>query len=1194
MIRHRLRLWPVVSAACPHRAPVRRKLRVLALEHLEHRVLLSGNPTVYTVTDTSDNNTGSGTSGDLLYCITQANANTNTAGSLIQFDPTVFSNSNPKTITLAATLELKENGGPEVIQEGGGTIETPEAVTISGNNTVGVFLVDPGVTATLSGLIIANGQASAMGGGIENSGTLTVFNCTIENNTAQFGGGLYNNGTLTVTANTYIQNNVAKAGLGGGIYNDGATVTVGVVGNPTFILNNSANRGGGIDNDNGGTLTVTGSDLSGNQAKRGGGLINTATSTVTISDSVLLDCGASGTTSNGSGGAGFYSSGTGSMTGCTVMRNTAEGSGGGIFVGGGALTITNSTVADNSLSAPMGAGAGVQEKAGTLVAVNCTIAYNSLAQGDSGNGGGIDVLNGTATVDNTIISLNTDGTGPDAQPDNFYVNGGGSVSPASANNLIGIGDGNSGLKNGANGNLVGVADPGIGTPFENGGPTYSIALFPGSPAIGAGSVPLAVNPQGKPLTTDQRGSGFPRIVNGKVDIGAFERPATVGSPTDYTVNLTSATGAGSGNEGDLAYVLLQARGNANLAGSVIQFDPTVFSTTTPQTITLSNTLELNEPSGPEMIDGPGASALTITGDKSVQVFLVDSGVMATLSGLTISGGSASEGGAIYIENGGTLAITDATIANSSASFGGGIYNNGRLAVSNSAVENNAQAGYGGGIFNDPDGKLTVTNSLIAGNSASQEGGGIASGGTATVINTTIVNNSAGGGGGIYSFGTLTVAGSTIAGSSAQSGGGISNIGGMTTVINTTVANNSASIQGGGIDNEFNAALVAINATIADNNVGNVGGKGGGLWNNASSTAALYNTIVALNTAGTGTGATPDDIANQSNAPVSGSFNLIGNGGSGELMNGANGNQVGVADPGLDPNGLQNNGGPTQTIALLASSPAIGAGSTTLAVDAQGHALATDQRGVGFARVVDGGVDIGAFESQTPVVTGLSPAQVQAGSPGPITLTVTGAAFMSQSVVDWNSAPLATTYVSSTELTATVPASDLASAGKNTITVTNPAIDGGTSSGVTFQVVNSPTPTPPSTPELILDVEPVFRRKTNRKHKPVGKRVLTGFLLHFSAPLDPAAASNPANYEIDLLATKRARKSVKRILHPLSNFTVSYAPSKLAVALNLGSTQTFPTGGQITVLAGVTSGSGTVLEGTTKFTVSKGGKSVAAE
>ena len=96
------------------------------------------------------------------------------------------------------------------------------------------------------------------------------------------------------------------------------------------------------------------------------------------------------------------------------------------------------------------------------------------------------------------------------------------MSSASAYNLIGTG-GSGGLVNGINGNQVGVADPGLGPLADNGGPTQTIALLPGSPAIDAGSNALAVDPTtGQPLTTDQRGPGFLRIVNGTVDIGAFE------------------------------------------------------------------------------------------------------------------------------------------------------------------------------------------------------------------------------------------------------------------------------------------------------------------------------------------------------------------------------------------------------------------------------------------------------------------------------------------------------------------------------------------------------------------------------------------------------------------------------------------------------------------------------------------------
>ena len=93
--------------------------------------------------------------------------------------------------------------------------------------------------------------------------------------------------------------------------------------------------------------------------------------------------------------------------------------------------------------------------------------------------------------------------------------------------------------------------------------------------------------------------------------------------------------------------------------------------------------------------------------------------------------------------------------------------------------------------------------------------------------------------------------------------------------------------------------------------------------------------------GTGSGATPDDISGTVSSTSA--YNLIGTGGSGGLVNGDNGNQVGVANPGLDP--LANNGGPTQTIALLPGSPAIDAGSNALAVDpTTGQPLTTDQRG----------------------------------------------------------------------------------------------------------------------------------------------------------------------------------------------------------------------------------------------------------
>ena len=89
--------------------------------------------------------------------------------------------------------------------------------------------------------------------------------------------------------------------------------------------------------------------------------------------------------------------------------------------------------------------------------------------------------------------------------------------------------------------------------------------------------------------------------------------------------------------------------------------------------------------------------------------------------------------------------------------------------------------------------------------------------------------------------------------------------------------------------------------------------------------------------------------------VSGSYNLIGTVGSGGLVNGANGNIVGVANPDLGP--LGNYGGPTETIPLVVGSPAIGAGSSSIS----GVTIpTTDQRGL----PVDSPPDIGASRSST--------------------------------------------------------------------------------------------------------------------------------------------------------------------------------------------------------------------------------------
>ncbi len=256
-----------------------------------------------------------------------------------------------------------------------------------------------------------------------------------------------------------------------------------------------------------------------------------------------------------------------------------------------------------------------------------------------------------------------------------------------------------------------------------------------------------------------------------------------------------------------------------------------------------------------------------------------------------------------------------------------------MQIDASTISGNS-APYGGGIYNI--GMISISASTIAGNSASSVSGGIQNDGTLTIVDSTISGNSGRfGGGGINNGQTLTVVNSTISGNSCQGdGGGIAD-GGSLTVICSTIAYNSVATKG----------------------------EGGGLSITDQGTAALFNTIVALNTAIGGQGATADDISlGVGEMSPTSANNLVGTGGSGGLTDGRNGNLVGVADPGLGP--LADNGGPTQTVAPLPGSPATGAGSVVYAVDPQTHVpLATDQRGPGFPRRVSNLVDIGAFELQ---------------------------------------------------------------------------------------------------------------------------------------------------------------------------------------------------------------------------------------
>ncbi|GAA6614844.1 beta strand repeat-containing protein [Scytonema sp. NUACC26] len=348
------------------------------------------------------------------------------------------------------------------------TIDGGNRVTVSGNDTSRVFEIGAGATVTLSGLDIANGRVvNDNGGGIYNSGSLTLDKSTVRNSTVTAdlnatygGGGIYNTGTIAVNNSTLSSNSVINelgGSVGGGIYNEG-TVTV----DNSTISNNLAGfqhglgrpnltligSGGGIYNR--GTVMVNNSNLSSNSAigdgdSIGGGIYNTGTvaisnsavnsnsatttlsssygggiyniyGTVIVSNSILssnlIRVGGSGI---GAFGGGIYNSNGGNVTvsDSTLSSNQAGGrllgGGGGIYNNTDSiLSVSNSTLSNNRAFTSRESGGGGIYNTGTASVSNSTIRDNLFGGGFSGTGGGIlNDNNGTLTVNNSTISGNS-------------------------------------------------------------------------------------------------------------------------------------------------------------------------------------------------------------------------------------------------------------------------------------------------------------------------------------------------------------------------------------------------------------------------------------------------------------------------------------------------------------------------------------------------------------------------------------------------------------------------------------------------------------------------------------------------------------------------------------------------------------------------------------------------------------------
>jgi hypothetical protein len=289
--------------------------------------------------------------------------------------------------------------------------------------------------------------------------TISGFTITQAN-----GGAIINQGGLTFSNSSVVRN-------------DG----VGISNNGTLTITNCSvrgNSGGGISNYFAGALTITNCTVSGNSGSGisniGDGALRTA---VTVSN-----CTISG--NSASNGGGIYNA-----MECTIPPDVG-------FCGPAEVTISNSTLSGNSAT---GNGGAIYNAVASVSVKDSTISGNSAP-----NGGGIYNREAFVELGSTILNAGSSGKN--------IVNQGGTVK-SDGYNLASDNGGGFLRKPGDQINT----NPLLGPLQHNGGPTFTHALLPGSPAIDAGDPNFTPPPK-----FDQRGAGHARVVNGRIDIGSFE------------------------------------------------------------------------------------------------------------------------------------------------------------------------------------------------------------------------------------------------------------------------------------------------------------------------------------------------------------------------------------------------------------------------------------------------------------------------------------------------------------------------------------------------------------------------------------------------------------------------------------------------------------------------------------------------
>jgi len=345
------------------------------------------------------------------------------------------------------------------------------------------------------GFILENstfsGNTAGLGGGLylETFGQFSIVNTTISGNSAYQGGGIWSYGSgplgpMTIT-NCIISSNQANLaepdGRGGGIYFYRTTVNI----SRSQISSNNAYSGGGIwcfDN----VLSIVGSTIDSNTSVGpGAGLASQGASPLKLDNSAITNNKTSPTSEIGKGGGLYLYFGYGSIQNCTISGNSSS-SGGGLWLYYSNLALRNSTIASNTASSA---------------------------------GGGIHSSETKITLDSDIVGKNNSPMGPDIKG---LITANYSLIGTTAGATI------TGTNNKLN------VDPMLGPLTNNGGPTLTHALLPGSPAIDSGRNTTGVG-------YDQRGNGYFRVSGKSTDIGAFEVQSPIAPAQVATVTINDGS-----------------------------------------------------------------------------------------------------------------------------------------------------------------------------------------------------------------------------------------------------------------------------------------------------------------------------------------------------------------------------------------------------------------------------------------------------------------------------------------------------------------------------------------------------------------------------------------------------------------------------------------------------------------------------